>query len=96
MRCALAITGDDPGDELAVHRATQWLLTREVTRRGDWATYVDAEPGGWYFEHHNVFYPDLDDTAMVLAALREHFVSGWTRRSNRPHGWSCRLPLRMW
>ena len=30
---------------------------------------VDAEPGGWCFEYANEFYPDLDDTAMVLMAL---------------------------
>src|SRR4029453_486728 len=27
--------------------------------------------GGWYFEHHNEFYPDVDDTAMALIALQE-------------------------
>ena len=29
----------------------------------------NAEPGGWYFEHNNEFYPDVDDTAQVLLAL---------------------------
>ena len=28
-----------------------------------------AEPGGWYFEYANEFYPDTDDTAEVLTAL---------------------------
>ena len=28
-----------------------------------------AEPGGWYFEYANEFYPDCDDTAEVLALL---------------------------
>jgi len=27
-------------------------------------------PGGWYFEFNNEFYPDVDDTAMVIMALR--------------------------
>jgi squalene-hopene/tetraprenyl-beta-curcumene cyclase len=27
------------------------------------------EPGGWCFEYENGFYPDVDDTAMVLMAL---------------------------
>ncbi len=61
--------------EEPVRQATQWLLTREAVRRGDWAATVRAEPGGWYFEHHNAFYPDLDDTAVVLTALREHYLS---------------------
>ena len=28
------------------------------------------EPGGWAFEFRNDFYPDVDDTAFVLMALR--------------------------
>ncbi len=52
-------------------RATNWLLDKEVTRRGDWAEYAPAAPAGWFFEYHNEFYPDVDDTAMVMIALRE-------------------------
>jgi squalene-hopene/tetraprenyl-beta-curcumene cyclase len=52
-------------------RATNWLLEKEVTRRGDWAQYAPATPAGWFFEYHNEFYPDVDDTAMVMIALRE-------------------------
>ena len=26
-------------------------------------------PGGWYFEHRNEFYPDVDDTCMALMVL---------------------------
>ena len=55
----------------AVTRAIDWLLAGEIRRRGDWADIVHAEPGGWCFEHNNAFYPDLDDTAMVLMALHE-------------------------
>ena len=32
-----------------------------------------AEPGGWCFEWANDFYPDCDDTAMVLMALQTQF-----------------------
>jgi squalene-hopene/tetraprenyl-beta-curcumene cyclase len=55
----------------AAQRAVDWLLAREVRRRGDWAETVAAEPGGWYFEYANEFYPDVDDTIMVLMALAE-------------------------
>jgi len=58
-----------PADHPALESGFRWLLDREVTRRGDWAETVDAEPAGWYFEHANEFYPDLDDTAMVVMAL---------------------------
>src|SRR5262249_28908203 len=47
-----------------------WLLGKECRRRGDWSvTNPHLEAGGWFFEYHNGFYPDTDDTAMVLMAL---------------------------
>ncbi|MCS6952262.1 MAG: squalene--hopene cyclase [Bryobacterales bacterium] len=54
----------------SLRRAAEWLLGREVRRRGDWAVKrPGVEPSGWYFEFANEFYPDMDDTAMVLLAL---------------------------
>ena len=54
----------------ALRRAADWLLTKEVRHKGDWAVKrPNVEPGGWYFEFANEFYPDIDDTAMVLLAL---------------------------
>src|SRR5262249_44968369 len=39
-------------------------------RPGDWSlSNPRVEPGGWCFEYRNGFYPDTDDTAMVLMAL---------------------------
>jgi squalene-hopene/tetraprenyl-beta-curcumene cyclase len=61
-------------DNPAIARAVEWLLDRQVTRPGDWCETVKAQPGGWCFEHNNDFYPDNDDTAMVLMALREQFA----------------------
>ena len=72
---ALGVAGLTLDDEPAA-KAVDWLLDKEVTRSGDWATHVNAPPGGWYFEHHNEFYPDVDDTAMVLIALKEIAESG--------------------
>ena len=41
-----------------------------MRRRGDWSVLnPHLEPGGWFFEYRNGFYPDIDDTAMVLMAL---------------------------
>ncbi|MCH8042538.1 MAG: squalene--hopene cyclase [Planctomycetes bacterium] len=62
-------------DEEAIDSAIDWLLTKEARRPGDWAKTVRAEPGGWYFEHANAYYPDVDDTAMVLMALADRFDS---------------------
>jgi squalene-hopene/tetraprenyl-beta-curcumene cyclase len=54
----------------AILRAVKWLLAKEVRRPGDWSIrHPDLEPGGWFFEYRNGFYPDTDDTAMVLMAL---------------------------
>jgi squalene-hopene/tetraprenyl-beta-curcumene cyclase len=51
-------------------RAADWLISKEVRRRGDWSVKrPDTEPSGWAFEFANEFYPDIDDTAMVLLAL---------------------------
>ncbi len=51
--------------------ATDWLLSKEVRQKGDWAEKVrNVEPGGWYFEFNNEFYPDVDDTGEVLLALK--------------------------
>ncbi len=55
----------------ATRRAVDWLLDKEVRRAGDWAESVRAQPSGWFFEYDNAFYPDLDDTSMVVMALAE-------------------------
>ncbi len=66
---ALSDTGMSVDDE-AVARGARWLLAREVRRPGDWsATNPELPPAGWFFEYRNSFYPDVDDTAMVLMAL---------------------------
>ncbi len=62
-----------PSESTAADRAAVWLLSKQTRRPGDWAETVQAEPGGWFFEHRNEFYPDSDDTAMVLMALRSCF-----------------------
>jgi squalene-hopene/tetraprenyl-beta-curcumene cyclase len=51
-------------------KAADWILSKEVRTKGDWAVKVpNIAPGGWYFEFNNEFYPDVDDSAMVLLGL---------------------------
>lgn len=51
-------------------RAADWLLAREIRRKGDWSVKrPNIEASGWAFEYRNEFYPDIDDTAMTLLAL---------------------------
>src|SRR5579872_4920080 len=65
---ALGESGIAP--DTALSRTADWLLTKEVRRKGDWAIKrPNVEPSGWYFEFANEFYPDIDDTAQVLLAL---------------------------
>lgn len=63
--------GGHGASEHSTGKAIDWLLSKEVRDKGDWTNNVRSEPGGWFFEHHNEFYPDLDDTAMALMALQE-------------------------
>jgi squalene-hopene/tetraprenyl-beta-curcumene cyclase len=57
-------------DSQRLTRAADWLLDKEVRRRGDWSVKrPDLTPGGWAFEFANEYYPDIDDTAMVLLGL---------------------------
>jgi squalene-hopene/tetraprenyl-beta-curcumene cyclase len=60
-----------PADDPALRRAAKWLLDKEVRIQGDWTNNNShSEASGWAFEYNNVYYPDVDDTAMVLMALR--------------------------
>ncbi|MGH3628424.1 MAG: squalene--hopene cyclase, partial [Sciscionella sp.] len=62
--------GIDPGHD-GVRRATDWLVGEEIRVRGDWAVRRgDLDPGGWAFEFANDNYPDTDDTAEIVLALR--------------------------
>jgi squalene-hopene/tetraprenyl-beta-curcumene cyclase len=57
-------------DDPRMLKAADWILAKEVRQKGDWAEKVkNVEPGGWYFEFNNEFYPDVDDTGQVLLAL---------------------------
>ncbi len=60
-----------PPEHPALQKAADWLVNKEVRIRGDWAVNNSyPEASGWAFEYNNVYYPDTDDTAMVLMALR--------------------------
>ncbi len=93
-----------PAEHAAWGRAVDWLLARELRQPGDWAINGPrVEPTGWHFQFHNKFYPDLDDSAMVVLALNrspmaDHpAVAAATRRAvdwllsmqNRDGGWAA-------
>ena len=56
-----------------------WLVPKQVLDiKGDWAVKrPQVRPGGWAFQYNNAYYPDLDDTAVVVMAMDR------TRRATR-------------
>jgi squalene-hopene/tetraprenyl-beta-curcumene cyclase len=61
-----------PADHPALQKAARWLLEQEIRVPGDWRVKnPTTEPGGWAFEFENDLYPDLDDTPVVVRALRQ-------------------------
>ncbi len=62
-----------PSDHPALKKCCDWLMDKEIRFRGDWVykNSADVEPSGWVFEYENKWNPDVDDTAMVLLALRK-------------------------
>ncbi len=61
------VSGKDP----MMVKAMDWLKSVQITDVvGDWAAArPNARPGGWAFQYRNDYYPDVDDTAVVVMAL---------------------------
>jgi squalene-hopene/tetraprenyl-beta-curcumene cyclase len=64
----------ESGGEAALasaNRGMDWLLPKQVLDvKGDWAVKApNVRPGGWAFQYNNAYYPDLDDTAVVVMAM---------------------------
>ena len=62
-----------PAEHPRMKQCADWLMEKEIRFRGDWyyKNPVNVEPSGWVFEYENKWNPDVDDTAMVLLALRQ-------------------------
>jgi squalene-hopene/tetraprenyl-beta-curcumene cyclase len=65
---------NEAGGEAAissVEKGLDWLLPRQVLDlKGDWAVKrPEVRPGGWAFQYNNAYYPDLDDTAVVVMSM---------------------------
>ncbi len=61
------LAADDP----AVVKAGEFLLDKQILDYGDWAVKNhQGKPGAWAFEFENRFYPDVDDSAVVVMALQ--------------------------
>jgi squalene-hopene/tetraprenyl-beta-curcumene cyclase len=78
--------GDDEDRQERLTAAADWLLSKEIRRKGDWAVKrPNLTPSGWVFEFANEFYPDIDDTAMVLLTLLHAKASDPDRQARAEH-----------
>ncbi len=87
---ALLEAGDDPLDQ-PLTKAFDWLLEREITDlKGDWAwRRPDLAPSGWAFQYWNDYYPDVDDTAVVVTALHRANDVRYRPAIERAANWVC-------
>jgi squalene-hopene/tetraprenyl-beta-curcumene cyclase len=73
-----------PATDPRMVKCADWVLQKQVRTVGDWKVKnPKGQPGGWYFEFNNEFYPDVDDSAMVCLALSrvEHPNGRYQRES---------------
>ena len=64
-------------DDPSLVRAARWVLGEEIRGPGDWQVRKPSlAAGGWAFEFDNDNYPDTDDTAEVVLALRRVTLPG--------------------
>lgn len=79
---ALSCSGLAPGSQ-ALAGACRWLAGNQIFRKGDWSVKRPSlEPGGWAFEFKNDWYPDIDDTAVVLMLLARPEFKRYLRPEN--------------
>ncbi len=77
LTCIALMDSGLPKDHPALAKATEWLLGKQILVDGDWKVKNPRlEPGGWAFEFQNDWYPDVDDTAVVLMALKRMWLDG--------------------
>ena len=82
---ALEDAGLPPGHQ-ALQSAARWVLAEEIRGPGDWQVRRPGlEPSGWAFEFDNDGYPDIDDTAEVVLALRRVMLPGGTGAGTSAH-----------
>ena len=67
---ALCDAGVD-GQDKRLRQAVKWSKARQLLGpEGDWRVYnPKLAPGGFSFEYHNTWYPDVDDTAAAILAF---------------------------
>lgn len=84
-----------PPQHPSLVQASQWLQDEEVRIDGDWAVRRPSlPPAGWSFEFDNDRYPDVDDTAEVILALRRVGAEGSRPAITRAVDWVLGMQCR--
>ena len=73
----------------AVRDSAQWLIDRQILDvDGDYiADRPGLRPGGWAFQYRNDYYPDVDDTAVVVMALHRIDRTRYANAIDRATEW---------
>lgn len=83
--------------DVAAERGLSWLQAQQVLDGpADWqVSRPQLPPGGWAFQFGNSFYPDLDDTAVVVWGMCQSPAAGrYTENIHRALGWLAGMQSR--
>jgi squalene-hopene/tetraprenyl-beta-curcumene cyclase len=86
---AMQEAGDSVSSDASM-RALDWLKTRQLLDEdGDWrVNRPGLAGGGWAFQFANAYYPDLDDTAVVVWSMHQARDAGrYTESVRRALDW---------
>ncbi len=74
-------------DHPSLEKACSWLASKQIFQKGDWSIKrPNLEPGGWAFEFDNSWYPDVDDTGIVLLYLNQFAGTNFVKSENFQKG----------
>ena len=72
-----------PANDPALLKCVDWFIDHQIFQKGDWSIKrPNLEPGGWAFEFFNNCYPDVDDSAVILAVMAEAGASDAAKREH--------------
>ncbi len=83
-------------DDPRLIRTLDWLAERQILDHvGDWAVRRPGlRPGGWAFQYANPDYPDVDDSAVVVAAMHRADPERYAENVERACAWLAGMQSR--
>lgn len=79
-------------EDARIRGSIKWIKSKQILgEEGDWRVFSRGrEPGGFSFEYHNTWYPDVDDTAAaILAILTQDPVGVGSSTVAKAATWIC-------